>query len=201
MDRRLGWIALALIPPMAGLFHLLSLTRHPLTGYLIGMGVYWLLLIAALVWRGCWPWRIGRPALWTVLGFAALLGLALWMGRDCLDRLSPLVMAAVVASALLNGFLEEGFWRGALIPGLGRGDWGRALAPLGLFVLWHLAPMAGQGRIAHACNDVNMLLAAALLGVPAMGARLSSGSAGAGALGHAALNLAAFWIIAAHPPA
>ena len=77
----------------------------------------------------------------------------------------------------------------------------RALAPLGLFVLWHLAPMAGQARITHACNDVNMLLAAALLAVPAMGARLSSGSAGAGALGHAALNLAAFWIIAAHPPA
>lgn len=200
MDRRLGWIALALILPMAGLFHLLSRTPRPVTGYFLGMLVYWLLLVGALAWRGRWPLRIRRPAGWTILGFAALLGLALWMGRDCLAPLSPLVMAAVAASALANGFLEEAFWRGALVPDLGPGDWGRALAPLGLFVLWHLAPMAGHARIAHACNDVNMLLAAAVLGIPAMGARLSSGSAGAGALGHAAVNLAAFWIIAAHPP-
>ncbi len=201
MDRRLGQIAPVAILALAVLFHLLTRVMAPLTGYFVALLLYWLLLGVAL-WR-CrgWSLRLVRPHGAVIAAFAAIILAALWLGRDCLAPLSPGVMAAVIAAAVLNGTLEEAFWRGALVRDLRPGDWLGALPPLALFILWHVAPAAGAARLVSPCTDMNMLLAAAILGVPAMAARLTSGTAGAGALGHVLVNLATFWILAAHPPA
>lgn len=194
MNRTLMAASLAAIPALALLFARLSQMPglRPLTGYLLGLLVYWALLALALRRWGGWSLRLrapSAPVLLALLGLVLVAGL--WRGAG-LTQLSPHVLAAVIAAAVVNGTLEEAFWRGALIPAPD----GRAqVIAAGLFVLWHLAPMAGL-RLSG--QDGVMLIAGAALIAPfMMAARLSSGTAGMGALCHAALNLFVFAGLAA----
>lgn len=193
MNRPLALAAVLAIPGFAALFHLLGQSGlRPLDAQLAGLAAYWTALAIALARCGGWSLRLRRPSLTAGLALAALvLTAALWQGGAVL-RLSPGVLAAVVLAAALNGALEEAFWRGALIPDPGPGAQALAAA---LFVLWHLAPAAGAGLAGQ--DTLRLLLGAALIAPFMMAARLSSGSAGAGALAHALVNLLAFSGLAA----
>ena len=204
MHPRLAVAALCAIPVMAVLFHLLTRSEpSPLAGYLSALGIYWLLLaLALLASRGPWSLRPRWPGCWALAGFLAILAALVWQGglRDLMS-LSPVVLLTVVAAAMLNGTLEEAFWRGALIPGLTRRDLRAEAPPLALFVAWHAAPGFGAVALAGQGGMAGLLLAALILGLPAMAARLHSGSAGAGAIGHVLVNLLAFAMLAARNPA
>ncbi|MFC3570350.1 CPBP family glutamic-type intramembrane protease [Paracoccus simplex] len=194
MNRRLAAATLLAFPALAGLFHLLGQSGlRPLDGYLAGLAVYWALLALALRRCGEWSLRLRRPSAPAVLALAALVAAAaLWSG-DAPGRLSPHVLAAVALAALLNGTLEEGFWRGALIPRPGPAAQVLAAA---LFVLWHLAPAMGAARLSGQ-GAATMIAGAALIAPFMMAARLSSGTAGAGALAHALVNFFIFAGLAA----
>lgn len=199
MDRRLACAALLLIAPLALAFRALTQALPPVSGFAMGLALYWLLLGLALRRRPGWSLHLRPPGAVAVMGFALLLVLAAPVGLPALARLSPQVLAVVVLAAALNGALEEAFWRGALMP-RARG-WGDSLAPGMIFVLWHLAPLAGALAFLPAPVAAAQLLGgAALLAVPATAARLRGGSAGSGALGHALVNLLTFAAVAAHAP-
>jgi|GEM_PF-1498389 len=199
MDRKLALAALVAIPALAGLaglFHLLAgAGLRPLSAALIGLGSYWLLLLVGIRRGGWWlrprlpPWPVALICLAPVLLlFAAAFPYLL--------RLSPPVLAVVALAALLNGTLEEAFWRGALVPRLGPGNWAGAAAPVLLFALWHVAPAMIAARLDAPGGAAGMILGALALGVLAMAARLGSGSAGFGAMLHALVNLCTFGVIA-----
>lgn len=193
MNRPLGIGALLLIPALAGLFHLLGQSAlRPLTGYLLGMAVYWALLALALVRCGGWSLRPRAPGLPVTLALVALVGAAAWAWGGTLAALSPPVLVVVACAAALNGTLEEAFWRGALIPD--PGPWAQIGAGL-LFLTWHLAP--ASGALPGGQDGARLLLGAALIVPPMMAARLASGTAGAGAVAHALVNLLAFSALAA----
>lgn len=123
--------------------------------YRLAWGFYLLLAIGGVVWIG---WREGRipatlfadPDSWwldVVLGLATGGGLLLlWaLGRDRLETarqleeivkklLGPLDPTEVLALALLSGFAEEVFFRGAL-----QGAWGWIPATI-LFAALHTGP-------------------------------------------------------------
>jgi hypothetical protein len=194
MNRRLGIGALILIPVLAVMFHLLGRSGlRPLTGYLVGLMAYWALLALALRLTGDgWSLRPRAPHAPALLALLALVGAAAWAWGSTITALSPHVLLGVAVAASINGTLEEGFWRGALIPKAG------PLAQLGaclLFLLWHLAPAAGA--VLSGQDQLRPLLGATLIAPFMMAARLSSGTAGAGALAHAMVNFFAFAALAA----
>lgn len=199
MDRRLACAALVLTGPLALLFRALTQWLPPVPGFGLGLAVYWLLLAVALWRHRGWSLRPARPGLPAIHGLVLLAGLAAPSGLPALVRLSPHVLAAVLLAAALNGALEEAFWRGALLPRLR--SWRNSLAPGLIFVLWHLAPLAGAVAFRPAGMAALQLLGgAALLAVPATLARLRGGTAGAGAIGHALVNVLTFATVAAHAP-
>lgn len=195
MHRPLALAALLAIPVLAALFHgLRASPLRPLSGHLAGLALYWTLLALALARCGGWSLRLRPPSAAVLLALAALvLACALWAGTAP-ARLSWPVLAAVALAALINGTLEEAFWRGALIPRPGPGAQALAAA---LFVLWHLAPAVGAAGLDMPGGAGGILAGAALIAPLMMAARLSSGTAGAGALAHVLANFLVFARIAA----
>ena len=199
MDRKLALAALVAVPALAGLFHLLAgAGLRPLSAALIGLAAYWLLLALGIA-RGGWSLRPRLPPWPVALACIVPAMLLVAAAFPYLLRLSPPVLAVVALAALLNGTLEEAFWRGALVPRLGPGDWSGAVAPVLLFALWHVAPAVIAARLDAPGGGAGMILGALALGWLAMAARLGSGSAGFGAMLHALVNLCTFGVIAARP--
>ncbi len=190
MDRRLAGAALIATPLLALIFRGLGASGlRPLTACLVALAIYWGLLALALRFSGGWSLRPRWPG--------RAVGLVL---VSCVTG-----MAAVGAGALaglINGHLEEAFWRGALVPDLGpdlgpdpaAGDALRAVPAVLLFGLWHFAPAAAPLTLPG--GAVAMVLGATALGAILMAARLFSGTAGAGAIAHALINIFAFAMLA-----
>ncbi len=200
MDRRLSLLALVTIPLLAGVFHTLTRALPPMTGYALGLCLYWALLAAALAWRcdgaTLRGWLVVRwPGSWVgalcVLAPTALLVVGALALREV--PLAAGVLALVVLGAVLNGTLEELFWRGAILP---RPTVRAAVAAVVLFTGWHLALVAAQG-VTITGGKVVLLAGAAALGALWMAARLNSGTPGIGILSHVALNLGALAELAA----
>lgn len=199
MNRALARQALALIPVMALVFWGLTRLLPPVTGYALALVVYWGLLIVALRRHGGWSLVPRWPGVPAILLFLGVLALAAWDGLAALPLLSPHVLVLVLIFSALNGPLEEAFWRGALMPQLR--DWRPALMPGLIFIAWHLAPLAGAVTLMPPGEAVLKLIGgAALLAIPAMAARLCSGTAGAGGIGHALVNGLTFAAVAASAP-
>ncbi|WP_134678370.1 CPBP family glutamic-type intramembrane protease [Paracoccus ravus] len=193
MDRRLALAAVLAIPVLSAIFALIAASGlRPLSGALLGMSFYWLLLAAALWNRGGWSlcprWPGGRLAL--AFGGTALF--LAWTGLPGLAALSPHVAALAIIAGLSNGCLEEAFWRGALVPRLGRRHWRAGIAPVLLFALWHVAPAMLLRRLDLPGGAVIMALAALFFGALAMTLRLASGSAGLGAILHVLASISVF---------
>lgn len=203
MDRRLAGAALIATPLLALIFRGLGVSGlRPLTACLVALAIYWGLLALALRFSGGWSLRprwpgraVGLVLVSCVTGMAAV-------GAGALAGLSAHVLAVVVLAGLINGHLEEAFWRGALVPDLGpdlgpdpaAGDALRAVPAVLLFGLWHFAPAAAPLTLPG--GAVAMVLCATALGAILMAARLFSGTAGAGAIAHALINIFAFAMLA-----
>lgn len=199
MNRTLAFWALALIAVMAAVFALLTRALPPVTGFALGLALYWALLAVALRRHAGWSLRPRRPGGWAIAGFAVVLALAAWKGLPALPLLSPHVLALVLIFAALNGPLEEAFWRGALMPDAQ--GWRQTLAPGAIFVAWHLAPLAGAVAFMPPCEAALRLIGgAALLALPATAARLRGGTSGAAGIGHALVNVLTFAAMAAGAP-
>jgi len=196
MNRGLALATLAAIPVLAWIFHQLGHLEglRPLTAIAIGLGLYWTLIVGALWHCDGWSLRPYLPPGLTLLALTAFVAAcALWAGTAPL-QLSAHVSGAVALAALINGTLEEAFWRGALIPRPGPSA--QAVAT-GLFILWHLAPALAMARLDAPGGGVGTILGAAVIAPFLMAARLSSGTAGAGAIAHVLVNFLVFARLAA----
>lgn len=188
----LGTLMLALV--FQGL---VRLPMAPLAAYGAGMVLYWLLMAWMIHRHRAWHWlRLRRPPP-LILLFLTVAVMAVWWAEG--DRLVGLTvgqLALVVAAAAINGSLEEGFWRGALLdrPPL---DARAVLLAGGLFTLWHIAPAMDMDRLHVTAGPLVFVALAGMWAVPMLAARLGSGSAGAGAVAHVLMNIALFGALAA----
>lgn len=199
MDWRLALTVLAALPVFAALFHWLSLWLGPLAGQLAGMALYWAGL-AALSLLALAPGdrtvllaQARAPRWLAVTAFVPVVVMA-WVALGALgESTMPAVLLLVVGvAALLNGTLEELFWRGALIPAPDREA---VLVGWALFVAWHVTYGFVQG--AEPWASAGLVLGAALMGAVWMALRLRTGSLTAGIAAHVAFNLFAFADLAA----
>ncbi len=205
MDWRLGLVMLGAIPALAGLFHLLTGVMAPLAGHAAALAVYWIVLGALILWAGD-PQAQGRllrpellrhvrpPRALALAAFVPVVAVA-WGAMDALggSAMPGAALFAVAVFALVNGTLEELFWRGALLPAPDREG---VVVAWALFTLWHLAPLAARG-ITVTGGPAGLLLGAGVMGAVWMALRLRTGALGAGIAAHVALDLFAFADLAA----
>lgn len=200
MNWRLGLLMLGVIPALAALFLTLTALLPPLAGHVTALALYWLVL-AVVTWR-----TLGRTEVLRLLQprppGAALIALAgvpvvVLAGSVMLApgaaALPLAILPAIALAALLNGTIEELFWRGAILArpdGLPPDREGIAAAWL-LFTVWHMAVLFSRGVVLPG-GPVTLLAGAAVLGAIWMAMRLRSGTAGAGIAAHVALNLFGF---------
>lgn len=198
MNRRLALVALVAIPLLWLVFRVTTTTFQPLAGYVLGLCIYWLFLAITVFFATTPADRsrllTARSAAWPVTALCILPVLVLGVpGMAALHLLPVILLPAIAVAALVNGFLEELFWRGALVPAPSPPE--AALAVL-IFALWHVALLAAQG-ITLTGGPATLLLGAAFLGSIWMTARLQTGSVGLSALSHAGVNLFAFILFVA----
>lgn len=198
MNTRLAFLALAATPLLAFVFHLLTGAFEPMIGLALGLCFYWILLALAVVSTTTSETRsrltTARSAgpIITLLCILPVLALGL-IGMAALDRLPAFVLVGITMAALTNGFLEELFWRGVLVPDPTPPQ---AAVAVMLFAFWHVALLTTQGVILPG-GPATLLLGAAFLGSIWMSARLASGTIGLSALSHAGVNLFAFILLVA----
>ena len=196
LPRRAVIAILAAIPALAVLFAVLTRVMPPLAGYALALAGYWVLfLVPMLAWLS-WPrvtWRWPTAPL-VALQAVLLLGVG-WAAIQAFPGgLTAATMALVVLAALLNGTLEEAFWRGALLRGV---ETARVhVAAWALFVGWHLALLT-QAGVEVTGGAAGLLGGAAFAGAIWSWARWQTGTIGFGVAGHIALNLLAFTELAA----
>ncbi len=198
MIRRKAMLAaLAMIPVMAVVFRYMTTHFSPLNGYFAAFSIYWLgfLLPASLMILGpAQALKMLRPRWPGWPGFLMTAGPPLAVGAMIATHPVPLplaILAITLLAALVNGTLEELFWRGALFDTNKTPDWPVLLAALLVFALWHVAILASRG-IAYTGGPVALVGGAFALGAIWSLTRRTSGTAGFGAVGHVLTNAVAF---------
>ncbi|PID36052.1 MAG: hypothetical protein CR993_06750 [Rhodobacterales bacterium] len=206
----LPWFLAALLL-LAAAFYGLTRTMTPLIGYILALALYWLILTALILRfkdsRSFTSLLHSRPA-------PLILHIGLMLLLLALATVSiPMVLAAppsaalisvAIIAALINGTLEETFWRGvALPPGPVRAP--DFAANLILFTLWHVTTLFATGIIRPGADSLSshatsMLTGAFVLGLIALGLRHWSSGAGLAARLHVGVNLLAFTALAATNP-
>lgn len=195
MDRRLAIAVIIGTPVLAVVMFALTRIIGPLAGYMMAMVLYWLALWVALFF---FINRTALAPLWRV-GTVDLLSLGLVAVPAALIGVTGLItfftgnaplwtLALVVVFAVINGTLEEVFWRGAILPRPSR--WA-TLGAVGLFGTYHLAYLAAAG-IGLTGGALLFLIAAAAIGGLWMIARLRTGGLFLPILGHIGVNLGTF---------
>lgn len=195
MNWRLALAALGALPAFCLAFWGLTRLLPPLAGYGLAFLLYWSALGLAIL-RHLAPDERARLTTWRPPGRAlAACGLvpvivAAWVALGTLETSAmPGAMLFVIAIlALVNGTLEELFWRGALLP---RPDREGALVSLGLFTAWHVAPALAFG-MAPTGGPAALILGALALGAVWTLMRLRTGTLGAAIASHVGLNIFAF---------
>lgn len=192
MNWRLAVAVLGAIPVLCLAFWGLTRLLPPLAGYGLGFLLYWL-AIGLVVLRLVPPEERARLTTWRAPGrLLAACGLVpvvvlAWIALGTLeDTAMPAAMLFVIAlAALVNGTLEELFWRGALLP---RPDAEGALVSLGLFTAWHAAPALALG-IGLTGGAPALILGALALGAVWTAMRLRTGTLGAAIASHVGVNI------------
>ena len=147
-------VTLALIAAMLGLVPWLTRTLGPTIGYVSVFLLYWFLFCLPMGFiaqgtkraRASLSFEIGPHVWvpWAVGAQVALIAAASWVLLS-----GPVPIVAIVAAlvfAVVNGFLEEFYWRGAFLA-QGRGVvWFQAVG-VALFTLWHVPLALAHGVV------------------------------------------------------
>jgi membrane protease YdiL (CAAX protease family) len=167
---------------------------NPLGAYVAALCVYWLWLAGILMFFAnrtqlapLMRWGQTDRSVLVLLAVPVLICLGLGVTRWIEVGVPAWALLPVLLAALVNGSLEETFWRGAVLP---RPDWRNAVLAWVAFVGWHLALMPA----AHVMTwpDKGAFLAgAAIFGAVWTLARLRTGGLFAGIAGHVGVNIGA----------
>ena len=181
-------------PLIALAFYVLTRVMHPLAGYALALFVYWIIIAGLMVWvqpslrpllpiRWPGPWVGGA----TVLMVAATALVA--VPAVTAASPGPFILGAICLTALVNGTLEECFWRGTVQTSSATA-WEMA-ATVVLFCGWHTAFFFATG--VKVTGGVGALLLGALIaGVLWTLSRAKTDSLGFCIVTHVGLNLFAF---------
>lgn len=203
MDRHAAWAVMAAMPPLAIVFYVATRMLTPMAGYVLGLAVYWFcVLIPLILWRGGFRrinYRLVLPErLQIVLNAVLILGVGGAAFVALQDRPLPFwILGIVLCASIINGTLEETFWRGTLLKD--NASLGLLALQLGMFTSWHLALLFAHG-IALTGGAAALLGGAAAGGALWTWSRAQTGSIGFGVRCHVILNLFAFTELAANNP-
>ncbi|MEM9786734.1 MAG: CPBP family glutamic-type intramembrane protease [Pseudomonadota bacterium] len=203
MDRHAALAVLAAIPVLAAVFYYATRLMPPLQGYLFGLGIYWFCVLTPLIiWRGGFGnvrYRLILPQPWLLaLNAALILGVCIAAVVGLQTTPLPLfILTAVACAAVINGSLEEIFWRGKLLSD--DADRTALSLQLILFVGWHVALLFAGGVVVTG-GALGLLGGAAIGGLLWTWARVQTGSVGFNILCHVGLNLFAFTELATNNP-
>lgn len=199
MNRTAARLIACLVPAFAVAFYVLTRTMTPIWGYFAALAVYWVALIVLITryWGSARPdlsFRLPNPWVYGVQ-LVMLLGVAVAAGLAISQQPAVLAFVPLIAViAVMNGTLEEVFWRGVLLPDPTKHD---AAVALALFVGWHLALLAATG-VQVTGGALGLLGGAFFGGLLWTLARLQTGKVGFGIGAHVLLNLFAFTELTAH---
>jgi membrane protease YdiL (CAAX protease family) len=195
MDRLAAKGIIAAFPLLALAFYVGTRKLSPFWGYGMAMAFYWFaVLVPLIIWRG--GFRKARcgvvlPSLplmiLNLLPIAVVAAVAILAFAQ--NPLPVGIIGAVLTAALINGTLEELFWRGTLLhndatPGAQAGQ-------LVLFTGWHVALLTASGIVLTG-GPLALLGGAAAAGLLWTWARMQTGAIGFGILCHISLNIFAF---------
>ena len=195
MDRAAA-IALALaIPFLALAFYVGTRALPPFWGFGAALAFYWtFVLIPLIIWRRGFHkarFDVTMPAKWltiaSIVPIVAVAGVATIAVLQ--DPLPLYILATVALAAVLNGTLEEVFWRGTLLQD--NASRNEQIGQIMLFTGWHVALLFAAGVVVTG-GPAGLLGGAAMAGVLWTLARMQTGSIGFGILCHIGLNLFAF---------
>lgn len=197
----------AALPFLALGFHLLTTWLPPIIGYGAGLALYWGVLAGLILAGGARQrlqglMRARWPGRWPALVLALVLAGLLFESTRAVAAAQPQawLLGGALVAAVLNGTLEELFWRGTLLARpLTPPRWPALIGSLALFVTWHVALLFANG-INVTGGAAGLLGGAAALGALFLALRLSSASVATPALAHIAVNALAFAaLVAANP--
>ncbi len=201
MDRHAAWAVTAAIPLLAVMFYGATRLLPSFWGYFAALAVYWgCILIPLIAWRGGFRRKrlqLKWPARWLVIvNVLVILAAAVAAILALLENALPLWIIAVMATcAVLNGTLEELFWRGTVLQdGATRSD---QAIQLFLFTGWHIA-LLFAADVAITGGATALLGGALLGGILWTASKVQTGTVGFGVLAHIGLNLFAFTELAAN---
>ncbi|MDX8347040.1 CPBP family intramembrane glutamic endopeptidase [Cognatiyoonia sp. IB215446] len=203
MDRAAAGAVAAAIPFLAIVFYVATRAMPPLAGYLFGLAVYWFMVLTPLILWRCgfravrhelaWPHFVLIMLNVIPIGGVAVAAFIGWHNHP----LNAAVLGAVVAAALINGTLEEVFWRGTLLRNAQH--LASYLSQIALFVSWHIALLFAGGVVVTG-GALGLFGGALIGGILWTWARVQTGSIGFGILCHIGLNLFAFTELATNNP-
>ena len=203
MDRKAAWAVATTFPFLAVVFYTTTRVMPPLIGYLVGLAMYWIVfLVPLIVWRGGFGrvvYTVTMPRMPLVFLNAVMIiavGVAAAIALQS-NPLSPIIFAFIFVAALLNGTLEEVFWRGTILNDDAKKS--ELMTQLALFTAWHIALLFADG-VTVTGGAFGLLGGAFIAGVLWTWTRMQTGSVGFGIIGHVGLNLVAFTELAAQNP-
>lgn len=145
-----------LVPFSLAVFIYANRTYSPAQAYLYGMGVYWLCLFLfsgfLLAWRFralkdllVWPTIRKQHLLVLGLGLIPLVGLFFTEFWPNINALTQHLLLLLAVTALINGFLEEVYWRGLYLKFFGDQRKIRIIIATLFFTLVHIGIYQVQG--------------------------------------------------------
>lgn len=195
MDRAAAWAFVALWPLVAAAIYFGTRYFPPFWGYGAGLAVYWFaVLLPLILWRGGHRrarFSVTLPSRWCLIAnLLPIFGVAVTAAFAVATTSPPLwLLSVVLGAALINGTLEETFWRGTVL--LDHASKADMALHLILFTGWHFALLFAAG-ITVTGGSIVLLAGAAGLGALWTWARVTTGSIGFVILCHVGLNIFAF---------
>lgn len=145
--------SLLILPLTFAAFYFLPQYLGKTAGYLSSFAFYWIycLVHGLQLKRGSmlglytFPKLRGRGLLFVLLCFIPVIGAFSASFLRAYPQLSPELYLILAAAALVNGFVEEFYWRGAFISRYKQDFRYAFLIPALLFGLWHISVYAAYG--------------------------------------------------------
>lgn len=148
-------ISLLIVPLTLFCFMLLPILLGLWKGYLLSFGVYWFfcllhgskLKVGSMKALYRLPSFNNRSAITYLLCFMPALGAFIVSFLPAVKHFSPLLLVLVMLASLINGFVEEYYWRATFLSRYRQQIRRAYLIPAGLFGLWHISVWAAPGML------------------------------------------------------
>lgn len=145
--------SLLILPVTFAAFYLLPQFLGKTAGYLSSFALYWIfcLIHGSMLKQGSMAKLYALPKFtrqnlfWSLLCFIPMFGAFMASFTLAFSYLTPILYIILAIGALINGFVEEFYWRGAFISRYKQNIQLAYLLPTVLFGLWHISVYMAYG--------------------------------------------------------